>query len=176
MLLIQTQQKCGLILTNKNTIDGGYYYIDTFFYTEDIKAQIAYGYNKIIMCYRYKYPATSDWTDWKIVGSATPIRKVIFNNSSNTSKTISLSDSVYNYSYLYVCSSSESYYTIIPIYADSQTTFRGIGGWSGDANVGSTHTGGEFSNGGKTITFGEFRSIAHNASTSRNVCKIIGIR
>ena len=172
----------GLILTNKNTIDGAYYYIDTFFYTKDIKAQIAYGYSKIIMCYRYKYPATSGWTDWKIVGSATPTRKVLFNNSSNTSKTISLSDSVYNYSYLYVCSSSESYYTIIPVYDSAQTSFRGIGGWSGNANVGSTHTGGEFSNGGKTITFGEFRSIAHNASsnhsasTSRNVCKIIGIR
>lgn len=62
-------------------------------------------------------------------------REVLFNNPSNESLTISLNKPVYDYSYIYVESSQQTYNVIIPIYDSSQTSFRGIGGWSGDANV-----------------------------------------
>lgn len=111
-----------------------------------------------------------------------PKRKSLFNNADNTSKKISLNDSVYNYSYLYVESEVATYNAIIPIFNDKQTSFRGIGGWSGTANVGSTHTQGAISNSGKTIEFGYFVSIVHNSAsnhdkgTARNVCKIVGVK
>lgn len=59
----------GLILTNKNTPNGLYFYIDTFFYTDEIKAQIAYGYNNKEIYYRYKYPATANWESWTKMSS-----------------------------------------------------------------------------------------------------------
>lgn len=113
---------------------------------------------------------------------STPIRKLLFNDSSNTSSTIELTDSVYNYSYLYVESSAATYNVMIPIYSASQSAFRGIGGFSGDANVGSTHAQGTISNEGKTMTFTYLKSIVHtnsnnhSASTDRAVCKVIGVR
>lgn len=62
-------------------------------------------------------------------------RDELFNNPSNESLTISLNKSVYDYSYIFVESSQQTYNVIIPIYDSSQTSFRGIGGWSGGANV-----------------------------------------
>ena len=111
-----------------------------------------------------------------------PVRKLLFSNTSNTDLIINLNDSVYNYSYLYVEGDTATYNVMIPIYSASQTAFRGIGGWSGEENVGSSHAQGAISNSGKTMTFGYFKSIVHNsnsnhtASTNRNIRKIIGVR
>ena len=111
-----------------------------------------------------------------------PIREKLFNNLENTSLEITLDKSVYEYSYLYVESNAATYNAIIPIFSDVQTSFRGIGGFLGEENVGTTHTQGSISNKGKTITFSYFTSIVHNssgnhtASADRAVCKIIGVR
>lgn len=110
-----------------------------------------------------------------------PKRKVLFNNSSNTSKTIELSDSAYNYSYLYVHNSS-NYSAMIPIYSDEQTNLRGVGGWSGPTNAGTNHFYGSLSNEGKTINVTYFRALVHTAGGTHNdgddydVTMVVGIR
>lgn len=117
----------------------------------------------------------------KINDLQTPKRMVLFNDSDNTSKTIQLTDTAYNYSYLFV-KDAENYNVMIPIYSEEQSNLRGIGGFSGSSNTGSTHFYGTLSNEGKTINVDYFLSIAHNsssnhsASTSRNVLMIVGIR
>lgn len=63
-----------------------------------------------------------------------PKRTVLFNNSENTSKTIQLTESAYNYSYLFV-KDTENYNAIIPIYSNEQVNLRGIGGFSGPENT-----------------------------------------
>lgn len=109
-------------------------------------------------------------------------REILFDNPSNENLTIKLNQSVYDYSYLYVESDQQTYNVIISIYDSKQTSFRGIGGWSGASNVGSTHTQGSISDNGKTITFSYYKSIVHNSSSNhanssdRNVCKIVGVR
>lgn len=139
--------------------------------------QIKYILNSIKKLWTNLIDAETDISNLKKV-----TRDELFNNSNNENLTISLSKSVYDYSYLYVESSQATYNVIIPIYDKSQTSFRGIGGWSGNANVGSTHTQGTISNNGKTIEFSYFISIVHNSSenhaagTSRNICKIVGVR
>lgn len=118
----------------------------------------------------------------KISTAEKPKRTELYNNPDNTSLEITLSESVYNFSFLYVESSVSTYNVIIPIYSDKQSSFRAIGGWSGGSNVGSTHSQGSISNEGKSITFQYFTSIVHNSSgnhtegKAQNVCKIIGVR
>ena len=110
-----------------------------------------------------------------------PKRTVLFNDSDNTSKTIQLLDSVYNYSYLYVHNTS-NYSVMIPIYSDEQTNLRGVGGWSGAANVGTNHFYGSLSNEGKTINVTYFRALVHTAGGAHNdgddydVKLVVGIR
>lgn len=110
-----------------------------------------------------------------------PKRTVLFNNANNTSKTIQLSDSAYNYSYLYVHNAS-NYSAMIPIYSDEQTNLRGVGGWSGAANVGTNHFYGSLSNEGKTIDVSYFRALVHTAGGTHNdgddydVKLVVGIR
>lgn len=117
----------------------------------------------------------------KINDLQTPRRMVLFDDSENTSKTIQLTESAYNYSYLFV-KNAENYNAIIPIYSDEQISLRGIGGFSGSSNTGSTHFYGSLINEGKTINVDYFLSIAHNsssnhsASTSRDVLMVVGIR
>lgn len=110
-----------------------------------------------------------------------PKRTVLFNDSDNTSKTIELSDSAYNYSYLYVHNAS-NYGVMIPIYDNGQTNLRGVGGWSGAANVGTNHFYGSLSNEGKTIDVSYFRALVHIAGGTHNdgddydVKLVVGIR
>ena len=117
----------------------------------------------------------------KVTNLQTPIRTVLFDNSENTSKTIQLTESAYNYSYLFV-KNAENYNAIIPIYSNEQENLRGIGGFSGSSNTGSTHFYGSLTNEGNTINVDYFLSIAHNssgnhsASTSRDVLMVVGIR
>ena len=117
----------------------------------------------------------------KIAELQKPKRVELFNNSNNQSKTIDLVDSAYNYSYLYIHNAA-NYNAIVPIYAEDQTNLRGIGGFSGPENTGSTHFYGTISNEGKTINVEYFKSIAHNSagnhssSSDRNVFLVVGIR
>lgn len=107
---------------------------------------------------------------------------VLFNNPSNTANTVQLSDSAYNYSYLYVESSSQLHYVMLPIIKDGQIYLNGIGGWSGEANVGSTHFTGSLSNNGKTLTATYFKTMvhtessSHSAGTDRKIVSVIGVR
>lgn len=110
-----------------------------------------------------------------------PIRTVLFNDSSNTSLTIELSESAYNYSYLYINNSS-NYYVMVPMWASNQSSLRGIGGWSGNTNVGSTHFYGTLSEDGKTLTVNYFTAMVHKASGNHNagddydVKMVVGVR
>lgn len=111
----------------------------------------------------------------------TPKRQALFSNPNNTSKTLNLSDSIYNYSYIYLHNAS-NYSVMIPIYQINQTNLRGVGGWSGESNVGSNHFYGTVSNNGKTINVTYFRAMVHNANGEHNegddynVTLVIGIR
>lgn len=111
----------------------------------------------------------------------TPKRQALFSNPNNTSKTLNLSDSIYNYSYIYLHNAS-NYSVMIPIYQINQTNLRGVGGWSGESNVGSNHFYGNVSNNGKTINVTYFRAMVHNANGDHNegddynVTLVIGIR
>lgn len=117
----------------------------------------------------------------KISTAEKPKRTVLFSDSDNTSKAIQLSDSAYNYSYLYIHNAS-NYYAVIPIYSDSQQALRGIGGWSGDQNGGTNHFYGSLSNEGKTINATYFRALVHTAGGTHNsgddydVKLVVGIR
>lgn len=56
------------VLTNTNTPDGLYYYIQTMIWADGIKGQVAYGYNINKIYYRYKYPASAGWSNWTLIG------------------------------------------------------------------------------------------------------------
>ena len=108
-------------------------------------------------------------------------REVLFDDAENTSKTIKLNDSAYNYSYLYV-DDGFNYNVIIPIYDSDQTELRGVGAWTGAENGGTNHFYGDLSNAGKTLNVTYFRSLVHNAAgnhndgADRNVLKVIGVK
>lgn len=110
-----------------------------------------------------------------------PKRTVLFSNSNNTSKTLNLTDSIYNYSYIYLHNAA-NYNVIISIYSNEQVQLRGVGAWSGASNVGSNHFYGTASNGGKTINVSYFRAMVHNANGNHNegddydVTMVVGIR
>lgn len=130
---------------------------------------------------RHYYNAT--WREWAKDNIAKPIRDELFFDNNNDSLTINLSKSVYNYSYLMVIGDKGYTYTaIVPIFADNQSAFKGIGGWTGSENVGTYHVQGTFSNSGTTMTFTYSKSIGHNfggqhsTSTDRIPIRILGIR
>ena len=110
-----------------------------------------------------------------------PKRTVLFSNSNNTSKTLNLTDSIYNYSYIYLHNAS-NYNVMIPIYSNSQTNLRGVGAWSGASNVGTNHFYGTASNEGRTINVSYFRAMVHNANGNHDegddydVTMVVGIR
>lgn len=108
-------------------------------------------------------------------------REILFNNQNNTSKTIQLNKSAYNYSYLYIEQSS-NYNAIIPIYNDEQTNLRGTGGWTGPANAGTCHFYGTLSNGGMKLNVTYFRGLVHTANGDHNagddydITLVVGVR
>lgn len=120
--------------------------------------------------------------DKRLSNIESPIRETLYNNLDNTSGTVNLSDSVYNYSYLFIQPKTATHYCIVPIYSDTQTSYRGFGGWAGDANVGTAHIIGSITNNGRTLSVRDYKSIVHNSSsnhtetTDRHIGLVIGIR
>lgn len=111
------------------------------------------------------------------------VRKELFNNSENISKTIQLTDSIYNYRYLYIEGDSILFYIIVPVYSKTQTNLVGTGGWSGTTgNVGTTQIKATVDATGKNITIESFFSIVHITNSShqesieRFCKKVIGIK
>lgn len=138
--------------------------------------------NKIVWCEgRINQALTFIESIYKRLDALELGRTTLFSDSGNSSNVISLSDSAYNYSYLYIRNRS-NYYVMVPIYADTQTALRGIGGWSGAANVGSTHFYADLSNSGRLLRVEYFRAMVHesnsnhNAGTDYKVTLVVGVK
>lgn len=95
-----------LCLTNKNTPNNGYYYVMTMFYSTKSetarRAQIAVPYwydaNNIRRAIYTRYYLDGTWSDWYSASEGV----VLYNNSSGTNGTITLSTSAAKFNYLEV--------------------------------------------------------------------------
>lgn len=109
-------------------------------------------------------------------------REILFNEPNNELSVITLDKSIYDYRYLYIRGESSTYEVTVPIYSNSQTSFRDTNGWAGNSNQGTVHIQGTISNSGKTLTISNFKSIIHNSSSDHstsydhNVCIVYGVR